>query len=76
MGWRFFKYKKGLQIEIIVEILLGEEFDYLRPKGKLVCKIDSVYDVPKIDIIFDDWYINSVCLWSKDKKTKATIFNV
>ena len=60
MGWCFFKYKKGPQIEIIVEILLGEEFDYLRPKGKLVCKIDSVYDVPKIDIIFDDWYINSV----------------
>ena len=70
MGCCFFKCKKRPQIEIIDEIPPGEEFDYLRSKGKLGYKIGNVYDVPNIDIIFDDWYANSVRLWPKDKKVR------
>ena len=54
-------------MEIIDKTPPGEEFDYLRPRGKLLYNIDSVYDVPKIDIIFDDWYVH---LWPKDEKVR------
>ena len=57
-------------MEIIDKTPPGEEFDYLRPRGKLLYNIDSVYDAPKIDIIFDDWYVNSVHLWPKDEKVR------
>ena len=37
----------------------------MRPKGRLILKMNSIYDVPKIDVLFDDWYTNSVWLWPK-----------
>ena len=58
--------KRKLNVKIIDTIDKGEEFDYLRPKRRLVYKIDSVYNVPKIDIYFDGWYANSVRLWHKN----------
>lgn len=39
-------------IKIIDKIDPSRDFDYLRPKGKLVYKIDCLNDVPKIDILF------------------------
>ena len=48
----------------------GQEFDYLRPKGHLIYKIDSDYNVPKIDIYFDGWYVNSVRLWPKGNEAR------
>ena len=42
---------------------------YLRPKGKLILRTDSIYNVPKIDILFDDWCTNSVRLWPKTEKS-------
>ena len=38
--------------KIIDKIDPSRDFDYLRPKGKLVYKIDCLNDVPKIDILF------------------------
>ena len=32
--------------------------------------MDSIYDVPKINILFDDWYSNSVRLWPKTDKAR------
>ena len=48
----------------------GHEFDYLRPEGKITYSIDETYDVPKIQIALEGWYVNSVRLWSKDKKVR------
>ena len=39
-----------MQVNIIVTIVEGSEFDYLRPKGRIIFKIDSAYDVPQLDI--------------------------
>ena len=66
MGCCFSKHK--MEIEIIDTISKDPEFDYLRPKGRLILKMNSVYDVPKIDILFDDWYSNSIRLWPKTDK--------
>ena len=40
----------------------------MRPKGKLIFKMDSIYNVPKIDVLFDEWYTNSIRLWPKTEK--------
>lgn len=60
-----------MEIEIIDTISKDPEFDYLRPKGQLILKLDSIHDVPKIDIFFNDCYSNSIRLWPKtDKASK------
>ena len=61
-------FKKKLQIKTINTIAEGSGFEYLRPKGRIIFKMDSVYDVPQLDIFFDDWYANNVMLWSKTEK--------
>ena len=65
-----FSRDRGSNIEITDEIESRKDFDYLRPKGKLIYKIDSVYDVPKTDILFEGWYPNSVRLWPRDNKAR------
>ena len=59
------------KITIIDEILKGTEYDYLRPKGTITCSIDKIYDVPRIELAFDGWYVNSVRLRPKRKKEKV-----
>ena len=27
--------------------------------------MDNIYNVPKTDVLFDDWYANSIRLWQK-----------
>ena len=45
--------KKNLQVNIIDAIAEGNDFDYLRPKRIIFfLKIDSVYDVPQLEIFF------------------------
>ena len=48
MGCCFSKNK--LKTKIVDTIDEGHEFDYLRPKGRLILKMDSIYNVPKIDV--------------------------
>ena len=48
MGCYFSKNK--LKTKIVDTIDEGHEFDYLRPKGRLILKMDSIYNVPKIDV--------------------------
>ena len=57
-----------METEIIDTISKDPEFDYLRPKGQLILKLGNVHDVPKIDIFFNDWYSNSIRLWSETDK--------
>ena len=47
---------------IIDETAKGQEYEYLRPEGKITYSIDTTYDVPKIKTAFDGWYVNSVRL--------------
>ena len=68
--------KKKLQVKIINTIAEGSEFDYLRPKGRIIFKMDSVYDVPQLDIFFDDWYANSVRLWPKTEKARKHFLKI
>lgn len=68
--------KQKLNAKIIDTIEKGQEFDYLRPKGCLVYKIDSVYNVPKIDISFDEWYANSVHLWPKTNEARKQFLRI
>lgn len=60
---------KKLQVKIIDTIAEGSEFDYLRPQGRIIFEMDSVSNVPQLDIFFDDWYANSVRLLLKSEKT-------
>ena len=50
----------------------GNEFEYLRPKGTLILKMDSIYNVPKIGILFNDWY--AVLGFGQRPKKLANIF--
>ena len=38
-------------------------FDYLRPNGTISFSVDRKYNVPVVNISFDEWYENSVHLW-------------
>ena len=38
--------------------------------GKFVLRMDSVYDVPKVGALFDNWYANNMRLWSKTEKAR------
>ena len=58
-----------MRIKVVDKIDEDIEFDYLRPKGRLILKLDSVYNAPKIGILFDDCYVNSVRLCPKAEKT-------
>ena len=61
--------KQKLNIKIIDTIDKDQQFDYLRLKGCLVFKIDSVY-VPKVNMPFDGWYANSVRLWPNTNEAR------
>ena len=61
---------KKPKIEIIDKIPDGQDFDYLRPEGRTIYSIDKIYDVPKVEIDFDGWYMNSVCLRPESKKIR------
>ena len=38
--------------------------------------MDSVYDVPQLDIFFDDWYGNSFRLWPKTEKARKHFLRI
>ena len=63
-------FNKRPKIKIIDETPKGQEFDYLKPEGKIIYSIDTTYDVPRVEITFDGWYVNSVRLWPKSKKIR------
>ena len=65
-----------MRIKVVDTIDGGNEFDNLRPKGSLILKTDSIYNVPKIDILFDDWYANSVRLWPKTNKAHKHVLEI
>ena len=64
-----FAYKKS-KVEIIDETPKREDYENLRPEGKIIYKIDFTYDVPKIEINFNSWYVNSIRLWPESKKAR------
>ena len=76
MGCCFSKKKKKIKIKVVDNICQDEAFNYLQPKGRLILRMDSVYNIPKIYILFDDWNTNSVRLWPKTKKASEHFLNV
>ena len=62
------------KIEVINKILKGKEHNYLKLKGRIVFTNDSTYDIPKIEFDLNNWWISSVYLWPKGKKSKITFF--
>ena len=58
------------RIEIIDQIPKGKEFDYLRPEGIITYSTDTNYNVPRIEIDFNGWYVSSVRLWPESKKVR------
>lgn len=56
------------KIEVIDKTPDG--FDYLKPVGRIYYSNNEVYDVLKVEIAFDGWYMNSVRLWPKNKKIR------
>ena len=42
----------------------------MRSRGEIILTMDSVYNVPMLNINFDDWYVNSVRLWPKSDKAR------
>ena len=74
MGCCFSKHK--MQVKIIDTISKDAKLDSLRPKSRLILKVDSIYDVPKIDTHFCDWYSNSVRLWSKTDTARKPFLRI
>ena len=62
-----FHQKNKVEIKV-VDIIDKDEKNYLRLKGKRISRKDSIYNVPKIDSLFDNWYTNSLRLWPKTEK--------
>ena len=50
MGCCFSSRRSKPSIDVTDTIHPSKHFDYLRPSGKLVYKIDDVYNVPRVDI--------------------------
>ena len=70
MGCCYSSCNKRPKIRIIDETPKGHDFDQLKPEGKITHGIDETYDVPKIEIAFEGWYVNNVRHWPKDKKVR------
>ena len=58
------------QIKIIDNIQKGKRFDYLRPRREIILTMDRVYNVPMLNINFEDWYVISVRLCPKSEKAR------
>ena len=41
----------------------GAAFDYLRPNGTISFSVDRKCNVPTVNIKFEGWHENNVCLW-------------
>ena len=76
MGCCFPSSRNKASIEVIDVIDLSKHFVYLRPSGKLVYKVDDIYNLLRVDIYFDGWYPNSVCLWPKDNSARQHILMI
>ena len=63
-------------VEIIDETPKGKQFDYLRPKGRIIYTVDRMCDVPQTEINFDGWYKASVSLWPKSNKMRSNFLNL
>ena len=38
--------------------------------------MDSIYNLPKTDILFNDWYTNSLKLWPKTEKADKQFLRI
>ena len=57
MGDCFFFEQKSNNIAKIIKIdniQKGKRFDYLRPRGEIILTMDRVYNVPMLNINFED----------------------
>ena len=68
--------KNKVKIKIIDIIDKDEKFNYLQPKGKLILRMYIIYNVPNIDVLFDDWYRNSIRLLPKTEKARKHFLRI
>lgn len=61
------------RIKIFDQTPAGQNVCYLRMQRTITFSINSKYNVPLIDIQFDGWYDNSVCLWPEHNKQRENI---
>ena len=64
-------FSKDSKIKIIDQIPLGDDFNYLRPKGYINYMVDTKYNLPLIEINFDGWFETSVRLWPESKNARS-----
>ena len=57
-----FSKKNNFKIKIVYLIDKDERFNDLQTKENSILRIDSVCNVPKIMVLFDDYYPNSMRL--------------
>lgn len=57
-----FSKKNNFKIKIVDLIDKDERFNDLQTKENFILRIDSVCNVPKIMVLFDDYYPNSMRL--------------
>lgn len=57
-----FSKKNNFKIKIVDLIDKDERFNDLQTKENSILRIDSVCNVPKIMVLFDDYYPNSMRL--------------
>lgn len=66
-----FSKKNNFKIKIVDLIDKDERFNDLQTKENSILRIDSVCNVPKIMVLFDDYYPNSMRLQPRAKKNLA-----
>ena len=52
----------------------GDDFEYLRPHGTITLSIDKKYNIPIVDIRFDDWK-KIVFVFGQSILNRENIFN-
>ena len=59
------------RIKIIDVTPEESSFDYLRLNGIITYLIDRTYNIPLIELDFDEWFERSICLWAKNDSARS-----
>ena len=72
MGCLFSKCSNRDELKIkIIDCTPPGAFDYLRPYDTISLSVDTKCNISAVDIRFEGWYHNCVCLWpchAEDRK--------
>ena len=75
MGFCLSKFKvKESDIDTVDYMPQGPEYDYLMPQRTIIVSLDNKWNIPIIDIDFDEWYENTVWLWPKNNAQRENFW--